>query len=76
MQPKKIYRSTKDSIAGGVLAGFAEHFNQDATLWRFGFVVFLIITGFMPGLLIYLIAYIIIPKNPLFQYKDVTDTVK
>lgn len=76
METKKIYKSTKNSMVSGVLAGFAEYFNQDAILWRFGFIIFLILTGFMPGLLIYFIAYVIIPKNPLLDYKDVTDSTK
>lgn len=71
---KKLYRSAKDVILAGVLSGFAEYFNQDATLWRFGFIVFLILTGFMPGVLIYALAWILIPQNPLVSYKDVTDT--
>ncbi len=69
---KKLYRSAKDVILAGVLSGFAEYFNHDATLWRFGFIVFLILTGFMPGVLIYIVAWFIIPQNPLLGFKDVT----
>jgi phage shock protein C len=71
---KKLYRSAKDVMLAGVLSGFAEYFKHDAILWRFGFIVFLILTGFMPGVLIYALAWILIPKNPLFAYKDVTNT--
>lgn len=64
---KKLYRSREDRIVAGVLSGLAEHFDQDATFWRLGFVLFLIITGFMPGVLMYVVAWIIIPERPLIE---------
>jgi phage shock protein C len=71
---KKLYRSQKNVLVAGVLAGFAEYFGHDRILWRFCFIVFLILTGFMPGVLIYAIAWFMIPKNPLVAYTDVTYT--
>jgi phage shock protein PspC (stress-responsive transcriptional regulator) len=60
--PKKLYRSNKDKIIGGVCGGLAEYFNVDATLVR---VIVLVLT-FMYGIgiLIYLAAMIIIPPEP------------
>ncbi|MEX0931117.1 MAG: PspC domain-containing protein, partial [Candidatus Paceibacterota bacterium] len=64
---------SKDNIlVAGVLSGFAEYFEQDATHWRLAFVVFLIITGVMPGVLIYIGAWIVIPQKPFYEYTDVT----
>lgn len=60
---KRLYRS-ENKLVGGVLAGLAEYFAQDTTLWRLGFVILLIVTGLMPGVLIYLIAWVIIPLQP------------
>lgn len=57
---KKLRRS-KDAWLAGVLGGLAEHFGQDPLLWRLAFVIFLVLTGFMPGVLMYLIAWIMMP---------------
>lgn len=47
----------------GVCGGVAEYFNLDPTLVRLGWVVFCALGGC--GILAYIIAAIIIPRNPL-----------
>lgn len=59
---KKLYLSNKKMVAG-VLAGWAEYFDHDPTVWRFGFIVFLIVTGLMPGVLLYVIAWLMMPSR-------------
>lgn len=59
-------------MIAGVLAGMAEYFDHDPVLWRIGFVILLIATGLMPGVLVYFIAWIVIPLRPEFSYRDVT----
>jgi len=56
-------RSKDNVLVAGVCAGFAEYFEQDPTVWRLGFVFFLLITGLMPGLLMYLVAWIVLPQS-------------
>lgn len=63
MSKKKLYRSRNNVLIAGVCAGLAEHFGQDPTLWRLAFVLFLLLTGIMPGVLIYAIAWIAIPQE-------------
>ena len=58
---KKLYKSNNRMI-DGVCAGIAEYFNVDPTLVRLAFVVFSCMGG--SGLLIYIIAAIIMPRNP------------
>lgn len=58
---KKLYRSKSNQMVAGVLAGFAEYFGHDATIWRLGFVFFLVMTGLMPGVLLYLLAWFVMP---------------
>ncbi|MEZ4199982.1 MAG: PspC domain-containing protein [Candidatus Paceibacterota bacterium] len=53
----------------GVLGGLAEYGGQDPLLYRLAFIIFLIATGIMPGLLIYVIAWILIPENKGYQYE-------
>lgn len=59
---KRIYRSTKDRMLGGVCGGIGEYFDIDPTIVRLVAVVFAF-TG--AGILAYIIAWIIIPDQPV-----------
>lgn len=63
--PKKLYRSN-DRILGGVLAGFADYIYWDKTIVRLLYVLLSIISVGFPGLLFYIIAWIVIPPKPLY----------
>jgi phage shock protein C len=63
-QPKKLYRS-RDRILGGVLAGFAEYIYADKTVVRLLYALVSILSAGFPGLLIYIVAWIVIPEKPL-----------
>lgn len=58
----KLYRSSKDCMIGGVCGGIAEYFDIDSTLVRLLAVLVVLLGG--AGIIAYLIAWIIIPKNP------------
>ena len=60
---KKLYRSSTDRKIAGVCAGLAEYFNIDPTIVRVIFVL-LLLPGGLPGLLPYLLLWIIIPVAP------------
>ena len=60
---KKLYRSTKDKMLGGVAAGLAEYFDIDPTLVRVLFVVTLFLGG--TGILAYIILWIVVPEEPI-----------
>lgn len=59
---KRLYRSRRDVMIAGVCGGIAEYFDIDPTIVRLIAVV--LILGWGSGLLAYLIAVLIIPKNP------------
>jgi phage shock protein C len=61
-EPKRLYRSTKDRILGGVCGGIAEYFNVDPTIVRILWIFFTLLWG--AGLLLYIILWIIMPKKP------------
>jgi len=61
---KRIYRSKKDRMVGGVCGGMAEYFNTDPVLIRILWVIFSLITAVLTGILAYAICWIIIPENP------------
>ena len=65
-KPKRLYRSGKEKILGGVCGGIAEYFNVDPVLIRIIWVAFALAGG--AGILCYLIAWIIIPRNPKHKW--------
>jgi len=60
---KKLERDEETRLVAGVLGGLARYFEQDPALFRLAAVFFILITGVFPGLLVYLIAWIIVPSN-------------
>lgn len=61
---KKIYLSQTDKVLSGVCGGIAEYFEVDSTLVRLAWVAGSIVTGFVPGLLAYIIFAIVMPPKP------------
>lgn len=58
---KKLFRSTNDSVIGGVCAGVAEFFGLDVKLVRIAWLVAALFAGV--GALLYLILFLILPKK-------------
>jgi phage shock protein PspC (stress-responsive transcriptional regulator) len=56
---KRLYRSDKDRIIGGVCGGIAEYLNTDPTLIRLIWALGSLVWGV--GIIAYLVAWIIIP---------------
>lgn len=59
---KKLYRSSKDKMLGGVCAGIGEYLNVDPTVIRLLWVVAGLWGG--AGVIAYIIALIVIPNKP------------
>ncbi len=59
----QLRRSTDQRIIAGVLGGIAERFGWDPTLVRVAFVVGSIVSVAFPGILVYLLLWIIIPAD-------------
>lgn len=59
----KLYRSRTNRVLGGVLGGIGEAYNVDATLLRLAGVVLALLTGIVPAVVIYLIAWAVIPEK-------------
>jgi len=60
-ETKRLYRSGKEKVLGGVCGGIAEYLKVDPVLVRLGAIAL----GIMgPGVLVYLIAWIVVPRNP------------
>ena len=59
----KYYRSAKDKKIAGLCGGFAEMLDADPTLVRLGLVFTCFITGVIPVVITYLIAWWIVPQK-------------
>ena len=60
---KKLYRSRKDTKIAGVCGGIAEYFNIDSNIIRLLAVLTIFFGG--GGIIAYIIAWIIIPLEPV-----------
>ncbi len=60
---KKLYRSTENKMVAGVCGGLAEYFDIDPVIVRLIAVV-LLLPGGLPGLVPYVILWIITPVKP------------
>lgn len=59
---KRLYRSNRDRMFGGVCGGLGKYLDIDPTLVRLLFVVAALVGGH--GVLLYLIMLILIPNEP------------
>lgn len=59
---KRLYRSRKEKILGGVCGGVAEYLGVDVTLIRVIWILMVLLGG--PGLIAYIVCWLIIPEEP------------
>ncbi len=64
MMDRRLYKSNENKMIDGVCGGLAEYFDIDPTLVRLGWVLFCVLGG--SGILAYIIAAIVIPRNPQY----------
>jgi phage shock protein C len=68
---RKLYRSVKEKMIGGVAGGLAEYFDIDPTIVRVLFVISLFLGG--SGVIAYIVLWIVVPERP-FAYNMGTTT--
>jgi phage shock protein PspC (stress-responsive transcriptional regulator) len=61
--PRRLTRSTSDRMIGGVLGGLAHYLNIDPTLLRIIYVLLTFFTVGFPGIIVYIIFMIVVPKD-------------
>jgi len=62
-QVKRLFRSRKNRVLGGVCGGLGDYLNTDPVLLRVLWVIFFFCGGM--GLLAYILSWIIIPEEPI-----------
>lgn len=63
MTKKRLERDEEKAVVSGVLSGMARYFDRDPVLFRIAAVTFLILTGVFPGIILYIAAWIMMPKS-------------
>lgn len=59
---RKLTRSMTDKMIAGVCGGIAQYLGVDATLIRLVFGI-LVLAGILPGVLAYIVAWIVMPAE-------------
>jgi phage shock protein C len=60
---KRLYRSKNNSVFAGICGGLGEYLDIDPVVVRLVWLLVVVFTGFVPGVLAYIIAIFIIPKE-------------
>jgi len=58
-----LHRSTRDRMIGGVCGGIAAWVGWDPTIVRIAYVALSILSVAFPGLIVYLILWLIMPRG-------------
>jgi len=62
MSQQRLTRS-RDKVLGGVCAGVAEYFGWDPAIVRIAYVILSFLSAAFPGLLVYIIMWIVMPEK-------------
>jgi phage shock protein C len=60
---KRLYRSTTDQLVAGICGGIGEYLEIDPNVIRVIWVIITAITGFVPGIVVYILLWIILPQR-------------
>lgn len=60
---KRVYKSKTNKVFTGVLGGIGEHFDIDPVLLRLAWLLIVVATGVVPGVIAYIVAALIVPKS-------------
>ena len=61
MTERPFTRSRDDRMVAGVMGGIARRFGWDSTLLRVLFVIFSIASAAFPGMIVYLVLWLLMP---------------
>ncbi|MCP4215208.1 MAG: PspC domain-containing protein [bacterium] len=61
-----LRRSNKHNMIAGVCGGLAEFFDMDPTLIRVLYVLASVLSAAFPGILVYVIMWLVIPRSDFY----------
>ena len=60
---RQLRRSRSDRVIAGVVGGIARYFDFDPTLARVLYVILSVISAAFPGILVYIILWLLMPQE-------------
>ena len=60
---KSLYRSRTNRVLGGVFGGLGEVYNVDPNILRLGYALLALVTGILPAVVLYAVAWIVLPEK-------------
>ena len=63
METKKLYRSHTNKVLAGICGGLGEYLDVDPVVIRLFWLLLVIFSGILPGLVVYLLAILLVPKK-------------
>ncbi|WEV45390.1 PspC domain-containing protein [Streptococcaceae bacterium ESL0687] len=70
MPKKRLTKSSTDRVWSGVLGGISEYFGLDSTWVRIAYVALSVVSSGFPGITLYILLSIIIPKDSNSNYRS------
>lgn len=67
---RKLYRSRESSVVAGICGGLGEYFNIDPVIIR---IIFLVSAIWGAGILLYIIAWVIVPLRPTEESQEIVE---
>jgi phage shock protein C len=61
---KRLYREPEEAKLAGVCAGLGTYFEIDPVILRVAWLLATVFTGFVFGIVAYLVAWIVVPQRP------------
>lgn len=62
-EPRPLTRSINDRVLAGVIGGIAHRYGWNSTLLRAIYVVVSVLSAAFPGILVYLILWLVLPEG-------------
>jgi phage shock protein PspC (stress-responsive transcriptional regulator) len=62
-ESRPLTRSRSDRMLAGVIGGIARRFGWDSNLTRIGYVFLSVVSAGFPGILVYLILWLLMPEE-------------
>ena len=61
---KHLYRSDTNKVLAGICGGLGEYWTIDPVVLRLLWILLTVFTGFVPGIIAYILAIFVIPVKP------------
>ncbi len=76
MSEKRLMRSKNNRMVAGICGGIGEYFGIDANIIRVVWIVITALSGFLPGILAYVLVWLVVPEGGEEDTIEATYSVK